>query len=197
MRFSVVLVVALMGCATTAQTEQCYPSASWATPIFRCGMAAAPKPPEPKAEPKVEATPEPESTPKPEPKAEPEPQPELDMSSKVEIKGQSIELKEKLSFEKGSDVLEDDSKAVLDEVAKTLKDHPEIKKARIAGNTDSAGTKKLGDKRAKMVKVYLMSKGVAAKRLGRVDIKSEAKTETKPKKTKKKKGAKAESDSAF
>ena len=195
MRSSLVLAVALAGCATTAQTEQCFPSASWATPLFRCGGEAAAKPPEPKSEPTAEAKAEPQAEAKPEAQPEIEIAPEPAAPSKVDIKGDAIELKEKVSFESGSDALEEDSKALLDEVAKTLDDHPEIKKARIAGHTDSTGTKKLSARRAKAVKAYLIKKGVAAKRIGKVEIKAEATPKKKPKK--KKKGAKGDSDSPF
>jgi outer membrane protein OmpA-like peptidoglycan-associated protein len=144
----------LVACATTAQTEQCFPAATWATPVFKCVGAVAPKPP-----------PEPEAKPEPTPEPEPEPPP----PPKVEVKAESIELKEKVNFEFASDVLVADSKTLLDEVAKTLVDHPEIKKVRIDGYTDSVAStkynKKLSGKRAKAVRAYLESKGVEAKRL--------------------------------
>jgi outer membrane protein OmpA-like peptidoglycan-associated protein len=152
-RLYLLAMLAVGACATTAQTEQCFPSASWATPVFKCVGAAAPTPPPPE--------------PKPEPKPEPEPEPPP--PPKVEVKAESIELKEKVNFEFASDVLVADSKTLLDEVAKTLVDHPEIKKVRIDGYTDSVAStkynKKLSDKRAKAVRLYLESKGVKAKRL--------------------------------
>jgi OmpA-OmpF porin, OOP family len=57
---------------------------------------------------------------------------------------------------------------VLDEVAETLKDHPDIK-VEIAGYTDWIGSQeynlKLSQRRADAVRTYLISKGVAADRM--------------------------------
>ncbi|HEY8143281.1 MAG TPA: OmpA family protein, partial [Kofleriaceae bacterium] len=76
---------------------------------------------------------------------------------------------EKVQFETGSAVLKKDSESLLDDVAKALNDHPEIKRVRVEGHTDSrAGdryNKKLSKARAEAVKDYLVSKGVAKRRL--------------------------------
>ena len=148
----VVLSLAVTACATAAQKQQCFPIASWSSPAFNC----------PAGEPPPKPAPEPVAAPEPTPEPEPEP-------PKVEVKEESIDLKEKVQFETGSAVLLAQSQTLLDEVAKTMNDHPEIKKVRIDGHTDGEASRsynqKLSQKRAKAVKDYLISKGVAAKRL--------------------------------
>ena len=58
---------------------------------------------------------------------------------------------------------------ILDEAAQTLKDNPDIK-VQISGHTDSIGSdqynQRLSERRAQAVKQYLVSKGIAASRLG-------------------------------
>jgi OmpA-OmpF porin, OOP family len=158
MRSSALLVVALGGslaaCATPEAKALCYPVSGWATPVFRCA-AEAPKvaeaPPEP---------PPPEPAPEPEPAAPP---------PRAELKEESIELSETVQFETGSDVLLDRSKQLLDDVAQTLIDHPEITKIQIEGHTDSVASRrlnrKLSQERIASVRKYLISKGVDGSRL--------------------------------
>jgi outer membrane protein OmpA-like peptidoglycan-associated protein len=66
-------------------------------------------------------------------------------------------------------VLVDRSKQLLDEVAREMADHPEVKKVQIEGYTDAVASKrhnlKLSQDRVASVKAYLLSKGVEAKRL--------------------------------
>ncbi len=61
------------------------------------------------------------------------------------------------------------SKKVLDNIAKLLKEHPELKKLEIQGHTDNRGTpmsnKILSDARAKAVRRALISRGIKADRL--------------------------------
>jgi len=159
MRSSLIVVVvagsglAAAGCAA-AQTERtCVPILSWASPAWECSSVA------PAAEPEPEPTPEPAAEPPP-----PEPPPE-----RVVVKDEKIEINEKVQFETGSAVLKKESESLLDEVAKALSDHPEIKKVRIEGHTDSrAGdkyNKGLSKRRADAVLDYLVGKGIAKKRL--------------------------------
>ena len=58
---------------------------------------------------------------------------------------------------------------IMDEIAKAMIDHPEIKRVRIEGHTDNVGTQAynqgLSERRAKSVAKYLVSKGVDASRL--------------------------------
>jgi outer membrane protein OmpA-like peptidoglycan-associated protein len=80
-----------------------------------------------------------------------------------------IVLKERVEFETDSAVLKDSSKPMLDEVADVMKDHPEIEHVRIAGHTDSSGSRehnqKLSEERAASVEQYLVRRGVAQGRL--------------------------------
>jgi OOP family OmpA-OmpF porin len=133
-----------VGCATPAQIDQCYPVASFQTPVYRCGVAAAPI---------VEVEPAP---------AEPAP-------PRVEVREETIDLREKVNFETASANLLPQSKALLDDVAKTLAEHPELTLIRIEGHTDGEGTQpynqKLSDDRAASVRRHLISKGIDGKRL--------------------------------
>ena len=147
--------LAVAGCAA-AQTERtCVPILSWASPAWECSSLAPAAEPEPEAEP----PPEPAAEPPP-----PEPPPE-----RVVVKDEKIEINEKVQFETGSAVLKKESESLLDEVAKALSDHPEIKKVRVEGHTDSrAGdkyNKGLSKRRAAAVRKYLIGKGIAGKRL--------------------------------
>ncbi len=152
MRSSPLLALALgfAACAKPDQIKQCAPIASWATPVFRCAAPAEPPPP-----PVVVEEPPP-------PPPEPEP-------PKVEVKDEQIELKEKVQFEFAKATLLPEGKTLLDEVARVMTEHPEILKVRIEGHTDSKGSKRsnlrLSGKRAKAVRSYLISKGIAKGRM--------------------------------
>ncbi len=148
------LAVAAAGCAAAQTDRVCTPILSWASPAWECTGSAPAAEPEPEP-----APPEPAAEPPP-----PEPPPE-----RVVVKEEKIEINEKVQFETGSAVLKKESESLLDEVAKALSDHPEIKKVRVEGHTDSrAGdkyNKRLSKRRADSVKAYLVSKGIAGRRL--------------------------------
>jgi OOP family OmpA-OmpF porin len=159
MRSSALLIVglgaALVACATPQDKAACFPVASWAPPVTRCAapappVAIAPPPPEPA-------------------KPEPPPEPEQPPPPKAELKEEKIELSETVQFETDSAVLVDRSKQLLDDVARELADHPEVKKVQIEGHTDAVASKrhnmKLSQDRVASVKAYLLSKGVDPKRL--------------------------------
>jgi OOP family OmpA-OmpF porin len=160
MRSSALLIVglgaALVACATPQDKATCFPVASWAPPVTRC---AAPAPP-------VAIAPPPPEPAKPEP---PPPEPEQPPPPKAELKEEKIELSETVQFETDSAVLVDRSKQLLDDVARELADHPEVKKVQIEGHTDAVASKrhnlKLSQDRVASVKAYLLSKGVDPKRL--------------------------------
>ncbi|HFC54178.1 MAG TPA: OmpA family protein [Gammaproteobacteria bacterium] len=87
--------------------------------------------------------------------------------TKVDVKG--CEIPEVITlhgvnFVTGSDKLLPESRAVLDGVAETLIKHPEMR-VEVAGYTDSTGSRafneRLSYRRAKMVRSYLITKGVA------------------------------------
>jgi len=161
---AVALSMLTAGCATPAQKTACYPINGWATPVFRCAGAApvvavAPPPPPP---------PEPEPA-KPEPAPAPEPEPPPPPPPRAEAKADRIDLSETVQFETESATLLDRSKTLLDDVARELNDHPEIRKIVIEGHTDStAGNRhnmKLSRERVASVRSYLIGKGVDPKRL--------------------------------
>lgn len=149
----------LSGCATPAAKAACYPVSGWASPVFRCAAPATPvavAPPPPPPEPaKPEPAPEPEPPPPPPPRAE--------------AKAELIELSETVQFETESAVLLDRSKQLLDDVARELSDHPEIRKVQIEGHTDSTASNrhnvKLSRERIASVRSYLIGKGVEPNRL--------------------------------
>lgn len=157
-----ILGLGLAGCATPAAKAACYPISGWATPVFRCAGAApavavAPPPPPP---------PEPEpARPEPAPAPEPEPPP----PPRAEAKADRIDLSETVQFETESAVLLDRSKTLLDDVARELNDHPEIRKIQIEGHTDSTASNrhnvKLSKDRVASVRSYLIGKGVDPKRM--------------------------------
>jgi len=162
MRSNALLAVGLSGalaaCATPQDKAMCYPVASWAAPVVRCGTSAPP--------PVAIAPPPPEPEPaKPEPAPEPEPPPPPTAAAKAD----KIELSETVQFETESAVLVDRSKQLLDDVARELADHPEIKRVQIEGHTDAVASKahnmKLSQERVASVKAYLLGKGIPAKRL--------------------------------
>jgi len=146
------------GCGSAGNKTVCNPVPSFASPAVQCVAMAEPKPPPP-------PKPEPKEEPKPEPPPPPEPEPE----KPVVVKKEKIELDRTIQFEPNSAKLIDDSKVLLDEVAKALDEHPEIKIVQIEGHTDSRmGTqhnKKLSVQRANSVRSYLIQKGVAKNRL--------------------------------
>jgi outer membrane protein OmpA-like peptidoglycan-associated protein len=94
----------------------------------------------------------------------PEPKPE-----KVEVKQDRIEVKEIIQFETSSWKVTEESHAILDEIAKVMTAHPEVKKVRIEGHTDNEGDSahnlSLSRKRANNIMKYLVEHGVDAARL--------------------------------
>ena len=145
---------ALTSCATPQAKAACYPVSSWTMPALHCPAAAPP----------VVVAPPPEPAPEP---AKPEPEPSIPQTA--EVKSEKIELSETVQFETDSAVLIGRSKTLLDEVARELTEHPEVKRVLIEGYTDSnAGTRhnqKLSEDRVASVKAYLVDKGIDAKRL--------------------------------
>jgi outer membrane protein OmpA-like peptidoglycan-associated protein len=158
----------------------CASSFSWAAPAFRCGGSSggstvAIKPPGPESEPGPGPGPGPgtgpgtapgpdRATPPPPPEPPPPP-PEPAPTAKL-VAGR-IDLSETIEFEADSAALTDRSKQQLDEVASTLSDHPEFKRV-VVENYTEVGKKhnmKLSQQRAAAVKSYLVSKGVAGKRV--------------------------------
>lgn len=140
---ALITLVAAAGCAKKSSAV-CAPSNSWHAPAYRCGVA-----PEPAAEAEPEAEPEPEGP--------------------VRVRDDRIEILEKVQFAVGSAEILDESYTLLDAVAQTLNDHPEITQIRVEGHTDSTGSaalnRRLSKERAQSVMQYLVDRDVAAERL--------------------------------
>jgi outer membrane protein OmpA-like peptidoglycan-associated protein len=157
---AVAVASAAAGCGGASTKTTCKPVPSFASPAVQCVAVAAPKPPPP-------PPPPPKPEPKPEPPPEPEPEPEPEKP--VVVKKEQIELDRTIQFEPDSAKLVADSKTLLDEVAKVMNDHPEIKVVRVEGHTDSfmseAHNQTLSLQRANAVRSYLIQKGVAKTRL--------------------------------
>ncbi|MEO8796243.1 MAG: OmpA family protein, partial [Polyangiaceae bacterium] len=88
---------------------------------------------------------------------------------RVFIKNGLIQILEQPKFDFNKANIKPESDSLLTEVAKAMLDHPEIKRVRVEGHTDSVGSseynKKLSQQRADAVVKWLGSHGVAADRL--------------------------------
>ena len=88
---------------------------------------------------------------------------------RVVLTASNIAILDKVQFTVGSAELLPVSFSLLDEVAKMMKDNPQIEQVQIEGHTDSTGpaavNRKLSQQRAESVVKYLGGKGVGAKRM--------------------------------
>ncbi|MEM6530980.1 MAG: photosynthetic reaction center cytochrome PufC [Myxococcota bacterium] len=88
---------------------------------------------------------------------------------KVEIKGDQLDISEKVYFETGSAIISERSFLLLDVIADVLTANPAVLKLEIQGHTDNTGAPQenltLSGARADAVLNYLVEKGVAADRL--------------------------------
>jgi outer membrane protein OmpA-like peptidoglycan-associated protein len=87
----------------------------------------------------------------------------------VHVSADRLTLDERIHFEFDKATIRPVSYSILDEVAATLLDHPEILTVEIEGHADERGThaynQGLSDRRAKSVRQYLVSAGVEGDRL--------------------------------
>ena len=87
----------------------------------------------------------------------------------IGIGSRRITLKGSVNFDTGKDTIKKDSLPLLDQVAKLLQEHPEMKRVRVEGHTDNVGgaayNKELSARRAAAVVRYVVGKGVASSRL--------------------------------
>lgn len=87
----------------------------------------------------------------------------------VEIEAERLSLKDSIHFDSDRDTIKAESFPVLDQVARILSAHPELRRVRVEGHTDDVGAaaynKALSARRAASVVRYLTGKGVAADRL--------------------------------
>jgi outer membrane protein OmpA-like peptidoglycan-associated protein len=85
------------------------------------------------------------------------------------IEAKKIVIDQKIHFDFDKSVIKKESYGILDDVASILKSHPQIKKVRVEGHTDSIGSdaynQKLSERRANSVRDYLISKGIDGSRL--------------------------------
>ncbi len=92
-----------------------------------------------------------------------------DVSSLVTLEGDAILVKETIGFPHGQSEIEENSKDLLDAVARILVSTTSITKLTVEGHTDTTGepaaNQPLSEERALAVKKFLESKGVAADRL--------------------------------
>ncbi len=83
--------------------------------------------------------------------------------------GQLLDITERVFFKHNESVLLPKSYPILNQVAALLIKYPQIEELRVEGHTDDTGTReknlKLSNDRAAAVKQYLISKGIAPKRL--------------------------------
>jgi len=103
--------------------------------------------------------------PPPPPAPAPPPAPE----KQVKIRDNRIELGQKIQFALGKSDILSESFALMDELAKTIQENPQVQKVSIEGHASDEGDDKynllLSKARAEAVRQYLVSKGVAADRL--------------------------------
>ncbi len=87
----------------------------------------------------------------------------------VEIESERLSLKDSIQFDTAKDTIKRPSFKVLDQNAKLVLDHPELKRIRVEGHTDNVGSasynKDLSERRAASVVRYLSEKGIARGRL--------------------------------
>ena len=99
----------------------------------------------------------------------PPPQQDPPPVKKVEIRDNRIEIGEKIQFAYNKAEVLSESFAILDELAKVIQENPHVQKVSIEGHASDEGEEQhnllLSKARAEAVRVYLISKGVAADRL--------------------------------
>jgi outer membrane protein OmpA-like peptidoglycan-associated protein len=87
----------------------------------------------------------------------------------VAIQKGRLDIQGTVYFATGKSVIQPRSFPLLDQVAKVLREHPEIERIRIEGHTDDRGkadaNRSLSQARAEAVQKYLVDKGVEAARL--------------------------------
>ena len=89
--------------------------------------------------------------------------------SQVVVTTEQVELREKVQFDTNLTTIKPESFPLLEEVARVLKEHPELTRLRIEGHTDERGSdtynQRLSDGRAESVRAWLVEHGVQADRL--------------------------------
>ncbi len=87
----------------------------------------------------------------------------------VEVESTRLSLRDAITFETGRDALRPESGRILDEIARVLKAHPELRRMRVEGHTDNVGgrgyNQELSARRARSVVRALVQRGIASERL--------------------------------
>lgn len=103
------------------------------------------------------------------PPAPPAPAPPPAPEKQVKIRDNRIELGQKIQFALGKSEILSASFALMDELAKTIQENPQVQKVSIEGHASDEGDDKynllLSKARAEAVRQYLITKGVSAERL--------------------------------
>lgn len=90
----------------------------------------------------------------------PKPEPVVEKPKRVEVKDDRIIIREVIQFEFDKATILPASDSLLDEIAKTIRDNPHIKKISIEGHASAEGSDKhnlkLSDERAKSVMKHLI-----------------------------------------
>lgn len=88
---------------------------------------------------------------------------------RVEVRDNQIVINEKVQFEYNSAKIKEVSHSLLDEVAKVIKEHPQIQLIEVQGHASAEGSDdynlKLSDKRARAVHMYLTKKAGIGKEM--------------------------------
>jgi outer membrane protein OmpA-like peptidoglycan-associated protein len=89
--------------------------------------------------------------------------------ARVALTREKIVILEKVFFDTAKDTIRPESFALLDEVAATLRDRPDMERVRIEGHTDergpAGGNLDLSERRAASVRRYLVERGIDEARL--------------------------------
>ena len=92
-----------------------------------------------------------------------------DEAPRVRVSGERIEILDKVFFEVAKDIIRPVSYGILNQVARLLKQRPDIKLVQVEGHTDSQGSSAynldLSQRRAQAVLDYLVKAGVAKDRM--------------------------------
>jgi outer membrane protein OmpA-like peptidoglycan-associated protein len=92
-----------------------------------------------------------------------------DVAPRIQFVGGKFDLREQVRFETAKAIILEESFALLDEAARLLNEHPEVKLVRVEGHTDIRGSRaynvNLSSARAKAVVEALVKRGVEKKRL--------------------------------
>ena len=87
----------------------------------------------------------------------------------VTVTAKEVKLTKQINFDPDSATITKDSAAIVQEIAMTLKEHPELTRVEIQGHTDNSGTpaynKRLSQERAEAVRNAVVSLGVETSRL--------------------------------